>query len=261
MNPNYIEPFEMIENLYFVGSKRVCVHVIKTSEGLVMFDTGWPDMYDEIIENMHALGLDEKDICAIFHSHGHIDHFGCTQKLKEISGAKTYISRIDNDLANNTVPLSWAVESGYPFTPFDCDVLIEDGDCFTFGDITIRCRLTPGHTEGTTSFFITMPHEGKEIVAAMFGGFGRNTMTKAFLEKYNISTNCIKHFRQSLQSAKDEVVNLVLGNHPGNNDTEGKLALKKANQSVLDDAEWVAMLERHLVGLEEFIIEQNIELD
>ena len=257
MTSHYIEPFEMIDNLYFVGSKRVCVHVIKTSEGLIVIDTGYPDMYDEIVENMHALGLNEKDICAIFHSHGHVDHFGCTQKLTAVSGAKTYISRIDNEIAHGNLNLSWADELNCPYTPFNCDVLMDDGDCFTFCDVHIRCRLTPGHTDGTMSFFITMPHDGKKIVAAMFGGFGKNTMTRAFLEKYNLTTDCIDTFRNSLQSAKEEDVDLMLGNHPYNNDTEGKLALKKANLSVIDKTQWATVLEKHLTELDAFVIKEG----
>ena len=92
-----IKPFKMYGNLYFVGSTKVSVHIIKTDCGLVMIDTGYPDMYEQILDSMHELNLDPKDICAIFHSHGHIDHYGCTREFKELSGAKTYISRIDNE--------------------------------------------------------------------------------------------------------------------------------------------------------------------
>jgi len=112
-----IQPFRLCENIYFVGSTKVSVHLIKTEDGLVMIDTGYPDMYEQILDSMDDLGFNPKDICAIFHSHGHIDHFGCTQKFKELSGAKTYISRIDNDIVNGTLDLSWAKELGYNRLP------------------------------------------------------------------------------------------------------------------------------------------------
>ncbi len=249
-----IPPFEMHKNIFFVGSRRVSVHVFKTSAGLVMLDTGYPDMYDEIIDNMQSLGLDPKDLCAIFHSHGHIDHFGCTQKLKAISGAKTYISRIDNEIINGNLNLSWADEANYTFTPFTCDVLIGDGDSFTIGDITIRCRLTPGHTDGTLSFFITM-QDG--IIAAMHGGLGKNTMTRKFLEKYNLSPSCMDVFREGLHKLVSEHVDLVLGNHAGQNDTEGKLAKVLAGQSALDKTEWKAFLERQERNLDAHRIKEG----
>ena len=101
-----IQPFQMHHNIYFVGSTRVSVHIIQTEVGLVMLDTGYPDMYEQILDSMDELGLNPKNICAIFHSHGHIDHFGCTDKFKQISGAKTYISAIDNDIVNGKLDLS-----------------------------------------------------------------------------------------------------------------------------------------------------------
>ena len=44
-----IKAFNMYGNLYFVGSTRVSVHIIKTEEGLIMIDTGYPDMLDQIL--------------------------------------------------------------------------------------------------------------------------------------------------------------------------------------------------------------------
>ena len=238
-----IQPFKMCENIYFVGSTKVSVHIIETDEGLVMLDTGYPNMYEQILNSMEALGLDPKNICAIFHTHGHIDHFGCTEKFKKLSGAKTYISRIDNDIVNGKLDLSWAKELGLP-TPsfFDCDVLIEDADCFSFGNVTIRCRLTPGHTDGVLSFFITVPSSSKSLVAAMHGGVGLNSMTTPFLTAYNLPFTCRDTFRNGLHALADERVDIVLGNHPQQNDTQGKLNKVLSGESIVDHDEWVKFL-------------------
>lgn len=235
-----IQPFEIYKNIYFVGSSRVSVHIIKTEVGLIMIDTGYPDMYEQILDSMKITELQPKDICAIFHSHGHIDHFGCTSEFKEISGAKTYISRIDNDIVNGKLDLSCAKEVGYDnLPPFDCDVLVEDGDIFTFGDVTIRCRLTPGHTDGVMSFFITLK-DG--TVAAMHGGVGLNTLTCDFLTRYGLPFENRNKFRQGLHSVKNEKVDIVLGNHPGQNDTEGKRKRVLEGENVIDSGEWERFL-------------------
>lgn len=240
-----IQAFRMYENLYFVGSTRVSVHIIETDEGLIMLDTGYPDMYEQILDSMSDVGLSPKDICAIFHSHGHIDHFGCTQKFKALSGAKTYISRIDNDIVNGTYNLSWAEELKYEvLPPFDCDVLIEDGDTFTFGDTKVRCVLSPGHTQGTMSYFINIGKGEKSIIAAMHGGAGSNSMSAKFLNKYGLSFDCREQFVEALHKLKEEHVDLVMGNHPGQNDTKGKLLkVLSGNGTVIDSEEWVRVLE------------------
>lgn len=254
-----IKPFRMYGNLYFVGSSRVSVHIIKTELGLVMIDTGYPDMFEQILDSMSELDLNSKDIYAIFHSHGHIDHFGCTQRLKELSGAKTYISRIDNDIVNGTYDLSWAKELKYePLPPFDCDVLVEDGDCFTFGKTSIRCRLTPGHTAGTLSFFVNIEEDGHSIVAGMHGGVGLNSMSTEFLKNYNLSFDCRKKFREGLHMLTAEHVDLVMGNHAGHNDTQGKLQrLLAGERSIVDPREWQRFLNKIEKRLDDLIGREN----
>jgi metallo-beta-lactamase class B len=249
-----IAPFKMYGNLYFVGCSRVSVHVIDTGSGLIMIDTGYPDMYEQITDSMKTVGLDPKDICAIFHSHGHIDHFGCTCKLKEMSAAKTYISRIDNDIVNGTYDLSWAKELGYERLPFfNCDVLVEDGDCFTFGNTTVRCRLTPGHTAGVLSFFVNIEDRDKSIISAMHGGVGFNSMSKEFLKRYNLSFDCRDKFREGLHKLANEHVDLVMGNHPEQNDTPGKLKKVISGESIVDPTEW-----RHFLALTEERLDELI---
>jgi metallo-beta-lactamase class B len=240
-----IQPFKLYDNIYFVGSSRVSVHIIDTKDGLVMIDTGYPDMYEQILDSMDELGLNPEDICAIFHSHGHIDHFGCTQKFKELSGAKPYISRIDNDIVNGKLDLSWARELGYDrLPPFDCDVLVENDEKFSFGDVVVRCRLTPGHTYGVLSFFIKIGTADREIVAAMHGGVGFNTLKTDFLTRYKLSFNCREVFRESLHKIADEYVDIVLGNHPQQNDTQGKLQKVLMGESVVDNNEWKRFLNK-----------------
>ena len=253
-----IQPFLMHGNIYFVGSSRVSVHIIKTEVGLVMIDTGYPDMYEQIVESMEMVGLDPKDICAIFHSHGHIDHFGCTLKFKEISGAKTYISRIDNDIVNGKRDLSWAKELNIPLgEPFDCDCLVEDGDCFTFGSTKIRCVLTPGHTEGVLSIFVHMQVDGEEVVAAMHGGVGKNTLAADWLKDNGFSLDMRQTFIDGLHKVMDEHVDFVLGNHPGHNNTTAKLRRVQAEESILNPNAWRAFLETQESKVKELIESEN----
>lgn len=253
-----IQPFRMCGNLYFVGSSRVSVHIIETAEGLVMIDTGYPEMYEQILDSMEYLGFDPKDICAIFHSHGHIDHYACTLRLKEMSGAKTYISRIDNEIVNGNLDLSWAKELNYErLIPFNCDVLVEDGDAFTFGDTTVRCVLTPGHTEGVLSFFVNIEEDGKSYVAAMHGGIGLNSMSNKFLDEYGLSYDCRRKYKEGLKSLMSEKVDIVMGNHPEQNKTPEKLEKVLKGGTIVDSKEWKSFLTGALERFEEFEAKEN----
>ena len=243
-----IQPHRIHENLYFIGSSKVSVHLLDTEDGLVLIDTGYPEMLEQILCSMDVLGFSPKNICALFHTHGHIDHIGCTQRLKALSGAKTYISRMDNAIVDGTLDLSWSRELGYgPLSPtFDCDVLVEDGDVFTFGKTSLRCLLTPGHTDGVLSFFITLP-DG--TVAAMHGGGGMNTMNREFLTAYGRPFTCRDNFRAGLHRLAAEKVDYVLGDHPEQTGVTEKLKKLQNGESVQDNTEWqqfLLMLEKRL---------------
>lgn len=246
-----IPPFKMHGNVYFVGSAAVSVHMIDTEQGLVLIDTGYPNMYEQILDSIATLGFDPKSITAIFHTHGHIDHYGCTRELKALSGATTYVSRIDNDIINGRYDLSWAKELGCErIPPFSCDVLLEDGDVFTFGSTTVRCVHTPGHTAGVMSYFITARDEkGDAFVAAMHGGIGTNSMRAEFLQSYGLSLDCRDRFREGLHRLASERVDLVLGNHPEQNETKAKREAVLSGASILDAGEW----QRFLITAEEIL--------
>jgi len=248
-----LRAFKMCDRIYFIGNEEVSVHLLDTVQGLVLIDTGYPNMYTIIVENIKNLGFEPKNISAIFHTHGHIDHYGCTRELVALSGAKTYIGRIDNDIVNGTYDLSWAFELGLErIPPFDCDVLLEDGDVFDFGNISVRCVHTPGHTAGVMSYFVTVKDSG--IVAAMHGGMGRNSMKAEFLRKYGIPLTIRKDFLRGLDKVENERVDLVLGNHPEQNDTLGKMKRVLAGEpSILDSDEWKTMICANKRGFARFL--------
>ena len=236
-----IAPFRLAGNIYFIGSRAVSVHLIDTGEGLILIDTGYPYMKEQILTSTKELGFDPADIRILLHSHGHYDHIGCTMDLKAISGAKTYITRIDNEIVNGKRPLSWAEELGFEeLAPFECDVLLEDGDKVELGNTSILCKLAPGHTEGTLVLIFETEIDGRRLTAAMHGGVGTNSMEAWFLDKYNLPYELREIFRNDLHRFAEIPVDIVLGNHPDQNDTEGKLAriLAGEKDAGIDPGEW-----------------------
>ena len=162
------------------------------------------------------------------------------------------ISRIDNQILDGTLDLSWTKElSLEPIPPFSCDVLLDDGDVIDFGDTQVRCVLTPGQTDGVMSYIITLP-DGK--VAAMHGGVGLNTLKSDFLKRYGMSFDSRRIFKESLKKLAFEQVDLVLGNHPGQTRTLRKmLKILNGDGDILDRDEWQAFLIRTEKKLDELI--------
>ena len=155
------------DNMAFIGDESVACFLVETSEGLILIDAMFPGQkyFDMIEQGIRDLGCRGEDLKAILITHGHFDHFGSADKLREKYGCKLYLSEIDNDLARSKPDKPYGLA-------FDIDGYLEDGQDFTLGNTTIRCVMTPGHTEGCMSFIVPVYDEGRLHHLALWGGTG-----------------------------------------------------------------------------------------
>lgn len=212
----YIKPTKIIGNLYFVGAYEASTHILETEDGLILIDPGYFETLPNVLENIRAVGLNEKDIKYIIISHAHYDHMDATKALVEITNAKTFIGKKD-------LPLLKGEIFHYPLRSFEPDVLLEDGDVIELGNTRIRCMETPGHTDGTMSFFFDVTEAGKTYRAGMFGGAGTNTLLREFLEKNKLPFENRRKFVDSVHKLLKEKVDVFIGNHAANNATDKKI--------------------------------------
>ena len=156
------DPFQVFDNLYFVGIGEVGSYVIETSGGLILLDTLWDlSGYTEYhLGNIREVGLDPMDIEYVIILQGHRDHYGGAPALQEIIDAQFGTAEEDRKLM---------VEDFGEYAP-RIDFTIEDGDTLTLGDTTLRFELTPGHTPGTTSIRFSVFDNGTEHLAYLHGG-------------------------------------------------------------------------------------------
>ena len=213
-------PFRIFGNLYFVGTVPASTHVVDTGEGLILFDSGFQQTLYLVIDGMHRLGLDPKDLKYIFDTHGHIDHLGATRALAEMTGAKTVLGRADRDYANGTLDLTYARELGMEYKEtFEPDILWDGGESLTIGNTTVTCMATPGHTPGALSYFFPVTDGVKTYRACLHGGMGINTMSRRYLEKYGLPFSCREDFKEGMMRLSREPVDIFLGNHMQHNHT------------------------------------------
>lgn len=223
MNIGYVKPFKILGNLYFVGTEPASTHIIDTSDGLIMLDSGYQHSLYLVLHNMHLLGINPLDLKYIIHTHGHIDHFGATRALVELTGAKTFIGEPDKEYANGKLDLSYAKELNMEFNEtFEPDVLINDGDVIKLGNTKIKAVATPGHTPGAMSYFFDVCDGKGTFRVGLHGGMGINTLTRDFLDKYNLPYTLRGDFINSMNRLNEERVDIFLGNHMQHNDTIGK---------------------------------------
>lgn len=251
------EPFKITDNLYFVGNRDVSVHLFDTGEGLLILDTSYPQAAYQIFESIRAAGFDPKNIKWILHTHGHIDHFGCTRILVEKYGCKTYFPEADLPLLNERKDLNWHEEFNQNYEPpydgwFQPDVLVNPGDVLTFGNTKVEVYAQGGHTVGCLCYRFILPGGLK---AAMLGGIGMNTMSSAYAKKRNLGTSWRDIFIRDLRALYGLEVDIMLGNHPDQTETfEKKAGMTQTENPFINPKAWdpyLAVVERNFLALVE----------
>ena len=255
----YIEPFKMADDLYYVGDKLVCVHLIRTDEGLILLDAGYPCTRHLLMASIVRLGFDPADVRWIILTHAHFDHFGAANDFRNLYGTKVALSAAD--AASMQEKPFRAIGAVPTENPPVIDRTLEDGEIFSFGGKEIRCVLTPGHTLGTMSFFFHVTDGGKTYLAGQFGGAGVNAIKLPYMLHYQLPLDMAHRMVASLDKIKDEPVAVHLGNHPYNSSTLEKRArqLAEGGNPFVDTTTWPALMEDiRKKGLK--IIEDNKEL-
>ncbi len=229
----YLKPSKIFGNLYFVGTQPASTHILDTGDGLILIDPGYQESLYLVINNIWEVGLCPKDIKYILLTHCHFDHVDATKALVKLCKAKVCLPELDLPLYNGEI-------FHYPFRPFNYDILLKDGDTLSLGNTTVRCVSTPGHTDGTISYFFDVTDGNNTYRAAMHGGVGLSSMTSEFLKKNGLTNECRQKFLYGLDKVINEKVDITLGNHVGQNNTDLKLERleKEEKNPFIDPTEW-----------------------
>lgn len=121
-----------------------------------------------VVPTLQALGIDLASIRWIVQSHLHLDHTGAVAAIHEFPNAQVLATRIEYEFAH--APDSYTalgyVKADYEKPGIDW-VLLEPSDdgWDLFGDGTLRCWFTPGHSVGHQSFEVNLPSGSTFLLA------------------------------------------------------------------------------------------------
>lgn len=89
-----LKPTKVFDNVYCIGTVSVVAWVINTSDGLILIDSMWDNRDAKLIEEgIKNFGLDPKNLKYIILSHGHGDHYGGANYLRENMVLKLYLQK------------------------------------------------------------------------------------------------------------------------------------------------------------------------
>lgn len=242
----YVEPFQVFDNLYYIGAEWVASWLLVTDQGLVVFDALYGELTDMAIDNIRKLGFDPNDIRYLIVSHAHYDHVGGAQQFQREFNAVTMMT--EEDWQMTTEP---AIYQDYP-TPMR-HLSATTGSTLNLGRTRLNFMQTPGHTPGVLSTLFTVYDDGYPHTAFLFGGVGLNFSGVERTEQY------IDSIRR-LQGLPNIEVNIP--NHAASGDVfERYEALKEREEGephpFVDPEGWNAWLEELLAAAEAKLEEER----
>jgi hydroxyacylglutathione hydrolase len=131
-----------------VGHMAVFAYIIgdrESGEGLVIDPAA---NVDDIINVAQENNISIK---YIVNTHGHVDHMTGNAEMKTKTGAQIIVHRDDAELVMFT-PLPLFKMHGAEKSPYP-DIIVNDDDVITVGNISLKVIHTPGHTLGGISLY------------------------------------------------------------------------------------------------------------
>jgi metallo-beta-lactamase class B len=218
-------PFRIIGQIYYVGTNDLACYLITTSAGHILIDTGLEESAPIIRGNIATLGFKLQDIKIILSGHAHFDHVGGHADMKKVTGARVFASRGDAVLLESGG--ARAFHPLKPFKPVKVDRIIPDGGIVRLGGVALTAHLTPGHTEGNTTWTTVVEEKGKRYDVVFAGSMSINP--GVHLVSYAPWPDIAKVYAKSFRVLKGLHCDVFLGPHASFFDMETKFRELQSN--------------------------------
>ena len=241
----HCEPFKLAPHMYYIGNTWVGCFLIDTGDGLLLIDTAIFECTYDVLQNIYTLGYNPKDIKNILLTHCHVDHIGGVPQFKSISGANVWISKEDMEFYHHPANQNAADGGIFKLMPLEADCFYDDSKEMVFGNVKIRTRLSPGHTPGTTSFFIDLTDDdGKVYTVGIHGGVGTNTMADKYFQDWNLDPTLRQQFIDGCAEMKKIHVDITVPSHPAHGDLMARRGEDPMDfHPLVDENEWPRFLQ------------------
>lgn len=168
-----VKPFQVIGNIYYVGTNFLACYIIKTRAGLILLDTAMQESAPQLRANIESLGFKLSDIKIMLSSHAHFDHVAGHAEMKAATGATVYAMKADAEIMESGGKKGFHPLQPY-YKPIRVDRILKDGAKVKLGEVTMTAHLTPGHTEGNTTWTMNVTENDKSYHVVFVGSLSIN---------------------------------------------------------------------------------------
>jgi metallo-beta-lactamase class B len=229
-NNSYTEPFEpfkIVGNLYFVGTRGVSSFLLTTSAGHILIDTGVEAAVPQVRANVEKLGFKITDIKILLSSHAHFDHVGGHAEMQRITGATAMA--VGEDAVSLSSGSDISALSGPGWKRVAVGRVLRDGEDVVLGDVTVKANLTPGHTKGCTTWTAVVRDGGKSYRVVFVGGTSVNEGVRLLGNTRH--PTIIADYTRTFRVLKELSADIFLAQHPRMFNMEAKVARMKAGDA------------------------------
>jgi len=202
----WTKPFpghRVIGNLYAVGTYDLGVFLITSPQGHILINTGIEDSTPMIRKNIESVGFRLDDVKILLTMQSHWDHTAALAEIKQITGAEMWATEDDARVLEDGGVSDPHFGGKQSFKPVKVDRIIKDGEVIKLGDIRLTTVLTPGHTEGSSSYTMKVSEGGRDYDVAIANMASINPGKKLVVEPTyaGISDDFAETFRKQNQMA------------------------------------------------------------
>lgn len=191
------EPFQLFDNLFFVGTKAAAAWILQTDQGLILIDSAPSGETGALVDNIKKLELNPIDIRYLIVTHGDYNQVGGAKRMQEEFGAVVLMTGEAWEASTSLA------EQGRGYVPPLKHLTATESGSVTLGRDRVSFFKTPGHTPGVLSVGFTVYDGGYPYEAMIFGGVGVDVANEAALAMYIQSIRKL----QSLESVDVNIPN------------------------------------------------------
>ena len=164
-------PFHIAGNLYYVGSKGLANYLITTPQGNILINSDLEANVPMIKASIEKLGFKFEDTKILLISHAHWDHDAGSAMIKGMIGATYMVMEGDVPVVESggKTDFQYGNNPAFLYRPTKVERVLHDGDQVRLGSTVLVAHLTPGHTEGCTTWTMKVTERGKTYDVVIIG--------------------------------------------------------------------------------------------